>query len=630
MDKISINHNSAHGQDASQQAQDSDWQSWTRFADAKSPEEFCQSWLAIQCRQIEGVAGGLILLGPPGKGPFKPVAVWPDMRNDMRHLSSVAERALVERRGLLEKMPPDSEPSDSSTRYHIAYPLELNKQLYGVIVLDVTTRPEPQLQAVLRQLHWGSAWLELLLRKKEAGQDEHTKTRLITVVDTVAGVVDQTGFHTSAMSFVTELATSFGCSRVSIGFLKRGRMVVKTMSHNAQFSEKSNLVRAIGSAMDEAFDQRDIIIYPYIDEEEIPLVTRAHEELVKQSGSGAVCSVPVIAGEKIIGVVTMERGADAPFDEETVETFESIVSIAGPILEEKRSNDRLLISKCGESVINQVRKLVGPRHVTYKLSMVVLTLLIAFFIMAEGDFRISSDTVIEGEIQRVATVPFAAYVAESAVRAGDIVTQGQVLAVLDDSDIRLERSKLLGQQHQLSSQYREAMANHEKAQVRIAMAKSNQVQAQLELVDYKLSRTKITAPFSGVIVSGDLSQALGAPVEKGQVLFEIAPLDAYRIILQVDEGDISYIQEGQLGTIVLSSLPDDDMYFTVKKITPVSTAEEGRNYFRVEAELDQLTQNLRPGMEGVGKIKIGRENLFWILTYKIGNWFRLWFWSWSP
>jgi multidrug efflux pump subunit AcrA (membrane-fusion protein) len=252
------------------------------------------------------------------------------------------------------------------------------------------------------------------------------------------------------------------------------------------------------------------------------------------------------------------------------------------------------------------------------------------FTFAEGDFRVSADTVIEGEIQRVVTSPFAAYVAESEVRAGDIVKQGQVLAILDDRDLKLEQIKLLGQKNQLASQYREAMANHDRAQVRITMAKSGQIQAQLDLLDYKLARTKLVAPFDGVVVSGDLSQALGAPVEKGQVIFEVAPLDAYRIILQVDERDITYLKEKQLGTLVLSSIPDEELYFTVKTITPVSTAKEGKNYFRVEAELDELSQNLRPGMEGVGKVKIGRENLFWIWTYKIINWFRLWVWSWLP
>ncbi|KPJ89742.1 MAG: hypothetical protein AMJ53_15485 [Gammaproteobacteria bacterium SG8_11] len=617
-------------QAATQQVQDSDWQIWTRFADANNVEEFCQSWLAIQCRQIGGIAGGLVLLGPAGKGPFKPVAVWPDMRNDMRHLSKAAEQALSERRGLLLKNSSDGESSDANTRFHIAYPLELNEQLYGVIVLDVTSRPEAQLQAVLRQLHWGSAWLEILLRRKEAEKDDQTLARLVSVLDTMAGLVDQSGFHTSAMSFVTELATHFNCNRVSIGFIKRGRMVVNTMSHNAQFNEKSNLARAIGSAMDESFDQKDIIVYPAPEGEDIPLVTRAHEELIKQSGSGTVCSIPIVSGENIVGTLTLERNADNPFDEETVETLEGVASLAGPVLVEKRANDRWLLFKIGDSIYNQLQKLIGPRHVAYKLNTVLLLAIVLLFTFAKGDFRVSADTVIEGEIQRVVTAPFAAYVAESEIRAGDVVNQGQVLAILDDRDLKLEQIKLLGQKQQLASQYREAMANHDRAQVRITMAKSAQIQAQLDLIEYKLARTKLVAPFEGVVVSGDLSQALGAPVEKGQVLFEVAPLDAYRIILQVDERDVTYLKEEQLGTLILSSLPDEELFFTVKSITPVSTAKEGKNYFRVEAQLDDLSQNLRPGMEGVGKVKIGRENLFWIWTYKIINWFRLWVWSWLP
>jgi len=56
-------------------------------------------------------------------------------------------------------------------------------------------------------------------------------------------------------------------------------------------------------------------------------------------------------------------------------------------------------------------------------------------------------------------------------------------------------------------------------------------------------------------------------------------------------------------------------------------AEEGRNYFRVEATLDQPTQMLRPGMEGVAKIEMGEESLFWIWTHALVDRLRLWIWA---
>jgi len=140
----------------------------------------------------------------------------------------------------------------------------------------------------------------------------------------------------------------------------------------------------------------------------------------------------------------------------------------------------------------------------------------------------------------------------------------------------------------------------------------------------------LIAPFDGVVVNGDLSQSLGAPVERGEVLFEVAPLDGYRIILEVDERDVSQIAVGQRGQLALTGFPDATLLMVVEKITPVSSTDEGRNYFRVEAMLSEPSSLLRPGMEGIGKIDIEQRKLAWIWTHKLVAWARLWFWSWWP
>jgi multidrug efflux pump subunit AcrA (membrane-fusion protein) len=123
---------------------------------------------------------------------------------------------------------------------------------------------------------------------------------------------------------------------------------------------------------------------------------------------------------------------------------------------------------------------------------------------------------------------------------------------------------------------------------------------------------------------------LGTPVEQGKVLFQIAPLSAYRVILEVDERDIAQVRLGQAGELALSGIPGERLRFAVKSITPVSTAQEGRNYFRVEAQLADASARLRPGMEGVGKIGVGRRKLIWIWTHPLTDWLRLWAWRWLP
>ena len=141
----------------------------------------------------------------------------------------------------------------------------------------------------------------------------------------------------------------------------------------------------------------------------------------------------------------------------------------------------------------------------------------------------------------------------------------------------------------------------------------------------------MTAPFDGIVVSGDLSQSLGSPVERGDVLFEVAPLDSYRVILEVDERDIGALSLEQTGSLALTGMPGDVIDIRVDKITPISTAQDGRNFFRVEASLlADPPAILRPGMEGVGKVDAGRRKVIWIWTHKITSWVRMFFWSWWP
>ncbi len=158
----------------------------------------------------------------------------------------------------------------------------------------------------------------------------------------------------------------------------------------------------------------------------------------------------------------------------------------------------------------------------------------------------------------------------------------------------------------------------------------HQVESEIELLDDHLAHTRVIAPFDGIVVSGDLSQSLGSPVEKGKVLFEIAPFDSYRVVLEVDERDIADVQVGQHGQLLLSAFPSEPVGVTVATVTPVSTAKEGRNFFRVEAKLDQPRDRLRQTMEGAGKIEIDRRSVVWIWTHQVVDWIRLAVWSWLP
>ncbi|MES9906676.1 MAG: efflux RND transporter periplasmic adaptor subunit, partial [Sedimenticola sp.] len=599
---------------------------WGNFADSVGSSEFPALWLTLLCTQIPAVRSGMVLLGSANRGPFAPAAVWPDPARDLTHLTPAAERTLRERRGFANRRIVNSDASDAPV-YDLTYPLLVGDALHGAIVVEVADLSGAALQDVLRQIHWGAASLELELHKRERVAGVEARQQVFALLDLIAVAVEEERFQSAASALVTELATLLHCDRVSLGLLKGRQMQVQAISHSATFGRQMNLTRLIEAAMDEAVDQETRIWWPSDDETKL---VDAHQELVQQQGAPEICTLPIRVRGNWEVVLTLEFPTGHRLSTLDADFCETVGEIAAPLLLCKREQERWLIVKAWGVARKQVGRLFGPAYLGRKLVAMMIFLFVLFFTFAEGDYRITANSTLEGGELRALTVPFNGYIDSASARAGERVTAGDLLATLDDRDLKLEQVRISTERAQYRRERRQAAADHDRALVRILSAQIEQAEAQLRLIEEQLERTRIQAPFDGIIVSGDLSQSLGAPVQQGDVLFELAPQDRYRVKLAVGEADIDDVTSGQSGTLVLAALPHQPIPLEVTLITPVTTVEDGLNTFKVEALLTEVPANLRPGMEGVGKIDVGERRLIWIWTRGFMQWARLQLWAWWP
>ena len=491
----------------------------------------------------------------------------------------------------------------------------------GAVVIEIADFKESESQPLIDLLQFGIPWLEVLSREEAANE------RLVKVVELLGIALEQGRFRAAATGVATDLALRLDCERVSFGTVRRGHFRVEALSHSASFDGKANLIRGLGLAMEEAYDQDATVVHPAPPEAPVR-ITREHEQLASQHGAGAVCTVPTASGGEIVGAISFERAPGKVFDSETIQLCEDVASLLGPVLELKRVSDARPLERIREFLHARLSRLFGPGHPAFKLGAAVAAGILLLLPLVKGDYRVTAAATLEGKVQRAVVSGLDGYIVQANARAGDLVQRGQPLARLDERDLVLERRKWVGRNEQLRNEYREALAAHDRTQVNIVSAQLAQARAQLELLEENLLRTRLVAPFDGIVVRGDLSQSLGSPVEKGEVLFEVAPLDGYRVILKVDERDIPEIAARQSGELALSAMPGQSLPFTVERVTPVATAEEGQNFFRVEARLEKPTESLRPGMAGVAKIEVGRRRFFWIWTHGLFDWLRLWAWSW--
>ncbi len=597
---------------------------WKRLLEASRLDDFAGPWLALQCRGIDKSFRGIVLLAGKAQNNFDYAAAWPEGASPPAALADLAKVALRERRPVATD---EQELRTSSTGLAFtAYPIQLHDEVVGVVALALRNARGDDLKRATRQLQWGlSGFRERLLRDRLDDQGK-ALDRSRTALELLGDALSRPTYDTSAMAVATSLASRFHCARVSFG-IRRGRhSSVRVISHSAQFSRKMALVSGLAAAMDEAVDQRALVLYPAPADQIAS--TSEHANLSRSQDDCVVLTIPVLVADRFAGAACFERRRDNPFDAPTIALLEVVVSILGPILEEKRLNDRWLMTKSVESLRLQMQRWLGPGYWVRKLLALAATGLVLWLSFATDIYRVDADALVEGLARRAVVAPYDGFIKESRHRAGDSVASGEVLAALEDSDLVLERLKHVTEKAQRLHEYDKALASRELAAVNVINTQIEQADAQIHLIDEQIARVTLRAPIPGLIISGDLSQVIGTSVQRGQVLFEIAPLDAYRVVLLVDEHEIDLIQPGNEGELSLTALPSQRLHFIVDKVTPVAEAKAGKNIFRVEGHIDGDTARLRPGMEGLGKIVIGERNLAWIWLHPALNWWRLASWRW--
>ena len=447
------------------------------------------------------------------------------------------------------------------------------------------------------------------------------------ILQLLATVEAHERFTEAATAFATELAITFGCERVSIGLSGRRHVKVEALSHATEFRAHQGLLRDIGAAMEEAIWQGATLIYP-LPQGAQPRVDRAHADLAQRHGSAWISSVPLVKSGQPCGAITLERNNSQPMGRSEITLCENIGALLGPLLAIKRTVDKPWPAKLGAALREAIAPLFGPGHLAVKAGAATTLALLLGATFVSTDYRVSAPARLEGAVQRVLAAPADGYLKHTHVRPGDRVKEGQLVAELADEDLKLEERKAQSEVSQLENSYGTALVKQDRAEVAILGAKLEETRAQLALVQAKLQRTQVQAPFDGIVITGDLTQSLGAPVKKGETLMTVAPEHDFRVILEVDERDIADVKLGKTGSLALSALPGDTLPLEVNRITPVATTGQGRNYFEVEAKLGAKAEQLRPGLVGVGKIEAGSRSLLWIWTHRISDWMRLTLWSW--
>jgi biotin carboxyl carrier protein len=368
----------------------------------------------------------------------------------------------------------------------------------------------------------------------------------------VQAVLRERSWRAGCAVAASGLAAQLGCKRVAMGWLNGKSLKLVALSHGAQVSEHA-VLDGLAEAMHESLSQGLTLCLPRVDAGQARL-TLAHRSLLKREGLAGVMTVPLADGGEIVAALTCEREG-LPFAPHEILLVEQVAAALGPTLVLKRAAERGLRERLALHWQAWKRKFTDPSHLSWRIVAGSVAALAVAVLAVPLPHRVSATARVEGAVQRVMSAPQDGYLRQVHVRPGDAVRAGQLLAELSDEDLQWQLRSRQAELAQQENAFADAFARSDRTQAAIAQAKSAEARAQLALVQQQLGRTKVTAPFDGVVIAGDLTQKLGAPLKRSEALFTLSPLQDFRVVLEVDEREIAGVLEGQRARLLLSALP---------------------------------------------------------------------------
>lgn len=599
------------------------------------PEQFLSALLAAQCRltsaqggavfRVQGEQAEVIAVHPPvGEHGMLPVWI-------ARAGESVGEVVSAGAPVLKPIHDHDTLYGESAGEHLVMIPLRGGPGLRGFSAFHVVTRDPAVLDHARERLELTASLLGLYEMRLTLQRRQGDLARLKTSMEVLAAVNDNQAFKGAAMALCNEIASRFGAHRVGLGLLERRYVKLQAMSDTEKFDRKTESVRVMEQAMEECLDQDVELLHPVF--REVTVVTRATRELAERFGPATILSLPLRCDGEPVGVLLIERPPEKKFAAEEIEVLRLTADLCTARVVDLYHADRWFGAKAAAATRKGLAAVLGPRHTWIKLLAIALVAVVAFMVLVKGPYRAEGSFEVEAVQRRVVPAHFNASLQSVSVEVGEKVTEGQVLAKLDASELY---TKLVDAQAKLTEHLQAAEVGRTQGERQIALSKARSVQAKIEQLQRQIDQAIITAPIDGTITEGDLKELLDKDIEKGQVLFRIAELDELRAEVAIPEDQIADVEkaltrarengEQLTGQLAATQHPEQHVEFVVESINPVGRAKDGQNVFFVRVRLKEQPRWLKPGMGGSARITVDHRPYGAIWTRSLVNWIRMTLW----
>lgn len=438
------------------------------------------------------------------------------------------------------------------------------------------------------------------------------------IVDLAGRVQAGVSVAAAAQTLCDEAATHLQCAQMAVGIVRPGetscRLAAISRSEGAVSPDRKETY--LEAALDECLLRGEAAMWPpHAGAARHSLIT--HKQLALRWNAPAIVSVPLRTHEgDVIGAwLAVAR------TREQAATLSGFMQAAAPLLAASlraiQRSERGRLARLWGGLATSLKRRSGQL-------MLLVCVALAGMMCVPMPYNVRGGCEIHPVKLQFVAAPFEARLLKAEVEPGDEVVERQLLAQLDGEEIRWELSGATAEFDRAAKERDGHLAEKDINAAQVSRLEMARLDAKATVLRQRSEQLEIRSPVSGVVISGDLRKAEGAPLSTGQTLFEIAPLEEMVLEIGIPEEDISHVQVGQTVQATLNALADRTWTGTIERIHPRSELVDQDYVFVAEVKFSNEHGLLRPGMKGRAKVITAPQMLGWNLFHKAWDQGRLW------
>jgi len=456
----------------------------------------------------------------------------------------------------------------------------------------------------------GSRLSEFLVREQlqQTVSDSLNSAALVELVSLVSSESSQ---NKATQRLADELQRHLSAEEVFVGVCPSNQPAsrLSNVSNSTEFDKFSDSTRFVEAVMQESIARSAASVWPAAEGSNRHALL-AHQQFAEHQRLAAVTATPLRSETgDVVGSI--------------VATFADVGDASVAAMKFLHAGSRSIgttvqaVRRTHQSPFDSWKQKVSHLLASQKFTTAAVAVCVAAAaLLIPMDYRVRCETELQPVSRRYIAAPFDAPLEKCNVDPGDIVEQGQLLAVLDGKELRWEAAGLRADIGKASKEHNTFLSQKEFGDAAIARHEIDRLTNRSELLAERERNLEIRSPVNGVVVAGDLRETEGVPLETGQSLFEVAPLERLVLEVAIPEEDIRHVSLGMVIRLRLDSMPSETVEATVLRIHPKAELREHQNVFIAEAEISNEELLLRPGMKGTSLISTGRRALGWNLFHK--------------